>query len=193
MRSSLVLVFAALSIVACKKPEATADAAVDTDAAAAVAAPSAPVDAAVAPITKPVVKPVLKDGGHDASTAILGDAAAPPPTRPTRGAISCEPPGCECETGAPCDISCFGTAACNVTVRELAKATIKGATGAMNVTCKKGSTCTVIGGLSPSVTKCSDATCDVQCKAGKCDLGCSGGSCKISKGGAGATKCDGCK
>lgn len=216
MRSSPALTVAmaalALALSGCDKltglvksePDAAVVAVVDAAPAAAVdAAAAAAVDASVAPTTtaKPVVV-ARKDGGPGDASAAVADAAAPvdagvdaaiTPRRATRGAFTCDSPGCQCEPGVTCDITCPATGACNVVVREIATATIHGGTSPVTLQCNKGATCHVQGGAGASRTRCTGAKCDVECHSGACNLTCeSGGKCSIAKKGSGAVKCDGC-
>lgn len=179
------------------EPDAAVAEAVDAAVAAAVdAAVAAAVDASVAPTNtaKPVVV-ARKDAGpvDAAATVDAGVDAAIPPKRATRGAFTCDSPGCQCEPGVSCDITCPATGACNVVVREIATATIHGGTSPVTLQCNKGATCHVQGGAGASRTRCTGAKCDVECHSGACNLTCeSGGNCSIAKKGSGAVKCDGC-
>lgn len=202
----VVTLSAALSLTGCDKIQsllksepAAADAAAVPSAPVPVAEPSAPVDAAAATPTAPTtVKPITtvkKDGGVDAGPADAGQDAATAfvPARPTRGSFRCDPPGCSCDPGAQCDIKCPGGDACNVEIRELANAKINGAGGALSVTCKSGSTCKVIGASGASVTRCTNATCNVDCNVGNCNVQCTGGKCATNKKSTGNVNCTGCK
>ena len=217
MRSSsaatVVLTALALALTGCDKlmgliksePDAAVTAVVDAAPVVPVESAAAVADAATTPTT-PTAKPVVvarKDAGPvdaaaaavDAAVALIdaGTDAAFVPKRATRGAFTCDSPGCQCEPGVSCEITCPASGACNVVVREIATATIRGGSTPLTLQCNKGATCRVQGGVGASRTRCTGAKCDVECSSGACNLTCeSGAKCTIAKKGSGSVKCDGC-
>lgn len=172
---------------------------------AAPPAPSAPVVADAAPpetsaapsasaaptVHHTTVKP--KDAGaQDAAADAAAEAGAPVALRKaTKGDFSCDAAGCECETGAQCDITCPGVSTCRVVVRDLATATIHGAIGSVDIDCRSRATCKYKGSVGASHLRCTGSNCQVECGVGPCDIACAGGKCSITKKGPGAAKCSG--
>ena len=187
MRSSpaatVALTALALALTGCDKlmgliksePDAAVTAVVDAAPVVPVEAAAAVADAAATPTT-PTAKPVViakKDAGPvdaaaatvDAAVAAVDAAAALidaafVPKRATRGAFTCDSPGCQCEPGVSCEITCPASGACNVVVREIANATIRGGPTPLTLQCNKGATCRVQGGVGASRTRCTGAKCD---------------------------------
>jgi hypothetical protein len=203
MRTMMVIA-AAFVLAGCGKIESLLKGEPSPSASASVAAPPTPsapdtADATVAAPASVAPKPVVaikpRDaGGVDASAADAGQDAGPAfvASRPTRGTFTCDPPGCICEAGVACDITCPPAAPCNVEVKELATASIHGKPGPLSIQCRKGAKCTIVSGGGGSTTRCSDAQCDVECHGGNCTMQCAGGRCKINKKGVGAVSCTGC-
>ncbi|MFO0673533.1 MAG: hypothetical protein U0235_28605 [Polyangiaceae bacterium] len=181
------------------KGEPAADAAPPPPPPVAVdAAPpetSAAPSASAAPTAQRVVVRPKDAGAHDASADAAVDAGSDAGVvalrKPTKGAFSCDAAGCECETGAQCDITCPGVSSCRVTVRDLATATVHGAIGSVDLDCRARSTCKFKGAVGGSHLRCTGATCQVECGVGPCDIACAGGKCSFTKKGPGATKCSG--